>query len=380
MRLLALLQGKKPEDQIGYHEGFKRLTTEGILDSYHAMAHGLQANPEDWIQFYRQAIQIVQNEGVDTVLLQFFHGANIASPDAFVNHLRKKNPAIIVIATCGDPFGRFFNRLPRSMLDAARLADLTFFTGMGYMAKTVVNAGAKNVMLMPNGSCQVRFAPPSISDPVEKAEFDLIFIGSNHRGRNPFTHLSISAKLRRRMVDRLGHRYGRKFALFGHNWGSHPSWQGPISYNDQLSAIQRSRLVIGGFPAVMVPYYTSDRFFNSLASGVPLLDFRVPRVDRLLVAGQDWYPYDDIDTLINLVDRQLDADHASLNKSAQACRETILAQHTQYHRSKDMLEIADRLRQHRKQGSRLAPQLPNCFHDKVDTSKELPFATFNWQG
>jgi len=380
MRLLALLQGAKPEDQIGYHEGFKRLAADGVLDFYHAMAYRSQKSPEDWVHFYDQAIKIVQEQGVDTVLLQFFHGANIASPDAFVQHLRKINPANIVIATCGDPFGRFFNRLPGSMLEAARLADLSFFTGMGYMAKAAVNSGAKNVMLMPNGSCQVRFSSLSSSGPGNTPEFDLLFIGSDHRGRNPFTHLSSSGRLRRRMVAELERRYGRRFALFGHNWANHPSWQGPIPYNDQLSTIRRSRLVIGGFPAVRVPYYTSDRFFNSLASGVPMLDFRVPRVDSLLVAGQDWYPYDDIDSLVDLIDRLLETDHVSLNKNAQVCRETILASHTQYHRCKDMLEIADRLRQHRQQGRRLAPQLPNCFHDKAIPSEELPFATLNWQG
>jgi hypothetical protein len=380
MRLLALLQGMKPEDQIGYHDGFQRLITEGLLDIYHAMAYRIPRTTEDWKDFYEQAIQLVHNHNIDTILLQFFHGSNIASSAAFLQQLRKKNPASIVIATCGDPYGRIFHRVPHSMLEAAHLADLTFFTGMGHMAQAAVKAGAKNVMLMPHGCCQVRFGAALAPDVKEVPEFDLIFIGSNNGGRNPFTLLSRAGKQRYRMVQKLETRYGRKFALFGHNWGNSPSYQGIVPYNEQVSAIRRARLAIGGFPGANPPYYLSDRPFISMVSGVPFLDFRVPRVDRLFVTGRDWYLYDDIDSLIKLIDTMLDRDAATLTENAKSCRMTILARHTQYHRAKDMLEIAQRLRQHRQQGLKLAPQLPNCFHEDTILSEELPFAVLNWQG
>ena len=380
MRLLVLLQGKVPEDQVGYHDGFNTLVGENLLDYYRAMPYGVCNTAEDWNRLYDKAEEIVNEQRIDTVLLQFFHGNNILSPEEFIRKLRNSIPGIIVIATCGDPFGRFFNQLPASMLKAARFSDITFFTGMGYMAQTAASAGAKNVVLMPNGCCQVRFGLNNAPLPESSPEFDLIFIGSNNGGRNPFNHLSISGRLRSLMVDRLERRYGRRFVLYGHNWKNHPSWQGPIPYNDQVSAMRRSRLVIGGFPGVRVPYYTSDRFFNSLVSGKPFLDFRVPRVDRLLVAGEDWYPYEDIEGLMRLIDRLLDADQAELKNKAQACRNTVLARHTQYHRCRDMLAIANRLREYRARGLDIGPQLPDCFHDQVVTAEELPFAVLNWRG
>ncbi len=380
MRLLMLLQGKDPEDQIGYHSGFNTLVTERVLDGYFALPYRNCSTTNDWHRLYANAEKIVKEQDIDTLLLQFFHGPQIPSPELFIQNVRRSNPDLFVIATSGDGFGRFFNRLPRSILTAARLADITFFTGMGYMAQMAVNAEAKNVVLMPNGCCRERFGEFDEDNIGLNREFDLLFIGSNNAGRNPFSQLSSAGRLRNKMVTRLEQRYGCRFVLFGRNWSGHPSWQGSLPYSEQVSTIRRSRLVIGGFPGIRVPYYTSDRFFNSLVSGIPFLDFRVPRVDRFLVAGEDWYPYDDIESLVQLVDRLLDADQAELQKRALVCREAILARHTQYHRCKDMLAITSRIRQMRNEGKRIAPQLPDCFHDRVDTSKEIPYAVLNWHG
>ena len=135
-----LLQGKDPEDQIGYHSGFNTLVTERVLDGYFALPYRNCSTTNDWHRLYANAEKIVKEQDIDTLLLQFFHGPQIPSPELFIQNVRRSNPDLFVIATSGDGFGRFFNRLPRSILTAARLADITFFTGMGYMAQMAVNA------------------------------------------------------------------------------------------------------------------------------------------------------------------------------------------------------------------------------------------------
>ena len=122
---------------------------------------------------------------------------------------------------------------------------MSFLTGMGYVASQLARQGARNLVLMPHGSCQVRFS--AMFDQTKYSpEFDVVFIGSRMSVRNPFSHFFRTARKRREFVALVTKRYGRKFGLFGNGWTCNPSWQGPIPYDRQHSAYHRGAVIVGG--------------------------------------------------------------------------------------------------------------------------------------
>jgi len=372
-----LLQGHSVEDQIGYHTGFLRLVAEGHLEAYEALPYGGAHTDGDWERLYDTAFEIFRSSALDAVLLQFFHGA-MPSPKVFVERIRAHCKDALVMASSGDGFGRFVHRLPRSMREAARVSDLSFFTGMGHIAAAAAMAGARNVLLMPNGVCQQRFLGKNVG--TETTTTDIVFIGSNNGGRNPFSPLARAGRQRQRMVSCLEQRYGQQFALYGHNWEGYRSWRGPVPYIQQMEYLNQARVIVGGFPGSRADYYTSDRFYISLASGTPLVDCLVPRIDRLAETNLHWYPYRDIASMVARIDEILDGDDPAYRARAAATRAWIARGHTHYHRAAEMIRIATELRRQRRSGKTMPPPPPTFFHERVDPATELSTAIMNWVG
>lgn len=382
MRLLLLLQGRSPADQPGYHQAFVDLQARGVIEAYHCLPYlppGPEASPDPahWPALYRRALQIIADEAIDVLMLQWFHGP-LEDPRPFLTEARRLRPHLQVVTTGGDPYGRWLQRPPPSLFQAASLSDLCFLTSMGYMADALIARGARNVVLMPNGACQLRFSAPVV--PAAPPAFDVVFIGSHNGGRNPFTRLSRSGRQRAEMVRQLTRRYGRRFGLFGRNWADQPAWQGPVAYAEQHRAAAQGRLQLGGFPGSMAPYYTSDRFYIAMASGVPLLDFRVPRVDRLATPDVHWRAYDSVNSLLKAVDRTLDQPPETLQDWGRRARDYVLGAHTQAHRTHEMVDIIQALREARRLGRPLPPPRLRCFAPGVDPEAEAPLAVRGWTG
>jgi hypothetical protein len=379
MRLLVLLQGASVADQPGYDAAFNGLLAQGALQDYVALPYrapeysaGDQART-----LYTQALKIVAERGVDLILLQWFHG-NLGDPRPFVEEARRIRPGLLVMTTCGDPYGRFVQLPPRSLLQAVSVSDLSFTTSMGYMADRFVAVGGRNVLLMPHGVCQLRFGQAAMAP--STAEFDVTFIGSNNSGRNPFSPLGRAGRQRLQMVQALESRYGKRFGLFGLNWEGRRSWQGPIPFRQQHQTAARGRIQVGGYPGSLATYYLSDRPYIAMASGIPFVDFAVDGVDRLAEPGTHWNLYADQASMQALIDRMLESGESELAAMGQRAREYVLGSQTQAHRAAEMVDIARELARARAAGEAAAVPHLRCFHGGVVAQREARWASRGWVG
>jgi spore maturation protein CgeB len=126
-------------------------------------------------------------------------------------------------------------------------------------------------------------------------------------------------------------------------------------------------------------YYTSDRVFIAVASGVPFVDHWVPGVDRILEPGRDWWLAHDQREMFSLCDKVLEMTDGERSQSGQQAREGVLAHHTQYHRCAEMVEIVRSLRDAHQAGRRAAvPQLR--FLAKAFPGATSPESIVGWEG
>jgi hypothetical protein len=358
MKLLVLYQARDAiKDQPGYHDGFCRLVAEGLLEAHRALSYLGVSERQGWDGLWKEAYETAREMEADAIFLQFFHGGSIPDPSSGIQRLKTLASRPTVFTSLGDPFGRVTKKVPQCFRAASALSDISFLTGMGYLSRQLIASGSKNLVLMPNGCCQVRFSsrrPGSLNQP----EFDLAFVGSRIRSRNPLSHFYWVSRKRVEFVEAATKRYGRRFGLFGKGWEGNPSWQGPIAYAAQHGAYYRSAVALGGMPNAYHDYYTSDRVFIAAASGVPLVDYWVPGVDRVLEPGRDWWLAHNQKEMFGLCDNLLEMADSDRIRRGQEARERILARHTQYHRCKQMIDIVRSLREARLSGRNAAePEL-----------------------
>jgi hypothetical protein len=377
MKLLVLYQGRDAAtEQPGYFNGFERLVAEGAIEKHAGLAYYGIANEQGWPALWEAAETKAREIDADSVFLQFFHGSAIPDPAAGIARLRALPSKPLIFTSLGDGYGRFAKKAPASFRTASALADITFASGLGYVARHLEKGGSRNIVLMPHGCCQVRFSAPPPALP-EQPEFDAVFIGSYVRSYSPLGPYYWASRTRARFADACEKRYGSRFGLFGAGWEGRKSWQGPIPFDGQLSAYHRSALALGGIPHTTHDYYTSDRVFIAPASGVPLVDYWVPGVERILEPGRDWWLGHNLREMFQVCDRLLELSSAQRRALGAAARQQILAHHTQYHRCAQMLEIARALRDARNQGRQAdEPTLPFL----RPASASTPPAVVAWRG
>lgn len=378
MRLLVLYQAlDSAQDHPGYYYGFERLVREGALRAHAAIAYYQVVQQRGWAGLWAEAARAAQAMESDAIFLQWFHLGKIPDPTPGIVRLQSLPHRPTVFASLGDPFGRWSKRVPQCFRAASRRSDVSFLTGMGYIAQQLRGWGSRNLVLMPNGCCQARFASPV--QPSDNPQFDVVFIGSRLRPRNPLGHHFWVARRRVQLVEVFTRRYGRRFGLFGPGWEGNPSWQGPVAYNSQHQAYRDAAVALGGLPHAYHDYYTSDRVFIATASGVPLVDYAVPGVERILQPGVDWWLARDIAGMIAGCDRLLAMSAPERHALGQRARERTLASHTQYHRCREMVEIVRRVRAARLAGRRARePRL--SFLTQVTPGQAVPPAIVAWQG
>jgi hypothetical protein len=378
MRLLVLYQAKNPaKDHPGYFCGFERLVGNGQLEAHVPLAFIGGAESKGWDGFWNHAYQTAARMGAEAIFLQFFHW-EMPNPEKAIRRLKNLPSKPVLFSSLGDPFGRWTKRIPRSFKVASALSDVSFLTGTGYLARQLAANGSKNLVLMPLGCCQVRFSapPPPLQD---QPEFDVTFVGNRMRGRNPINHFYWVARRRNDFVTAMTKRYGLRFGLFGKGWEGNPAWQGPIPYVAQHAAYQRSAVVLGGTPNADHDYYTSDRPFIAATSGVPLVDYQVRGVERILEPERDWWLARDLDEMIRMTDRLLDLSCEERSRMAAETRRRVLATHTQYHRCTEMVETVDSVRAARRGGySAPPPQLK--FLSAANRAAQQPEAVVAWRG
>jgi hypothetical protein len=377
MRLLVLYQDYEVAlDHPGYLEGFQRLVTEGTLTSHEGIAYRGVSRERGWDTLWDEACTKAGQMEADAVFLQFFHGP-YPDPSRGIERLRALPSKPTIFTSLGDPFGRWSNRISNSYRIASAKSDVSFQTGMGYIARQLSRWGSKNLVLMPHGCCQVRLLSIAQGE-CKEPEFDVIFIGNRFRPRNPFSHFAGVARRRAEFVARFTRRYGRRFGLFGKGWEGNESWQGPVRYAQQNETCRRSAVVLGGMPNGEHDYYLSDRPFIAAASGVPLVDYWVRGVDRILEPERDWWLAHNVEGMIAQCDRLLAMSPSERDSLGRKARETIAARHTEYHRCREMIGIVQSVREARQNGKRA--DIPRLSFLCVHNPGEMPAAVVGWEG
>ncbi len=181
---------------------------------------------------------------------------------------------------------------------------------------------------------------------------------------------SWGARERQRLVLALASHFGRRFAVFGRGWGSLLSAQGPVAFDDQQKAMMRGRVVVGGSPYSYADYYMSNRPFFEVSSGIPTIELRTPRVDKILRDGDQVYFADSINDIIVTCERLLHTNPKELYAKAARAAKEIASRHTQYNRLRFQLSVAREFQLH---GNKM--EIPfDFFLPEVDLTEEVTFA------
>jgi hypothetical protein len=376
MRLLALWQGWANDDQIGFHRACEKLVQEGFLEAYEGLpflsadATG-PANP-----VYQHAVEKAAELKADFIFLQYFHYKDIPDPELMIQAFRKLPTDPTIFTSAGDSFGTWTRRIPYSLQRASHFGDITFMSGMGQMANTLVNKGGKNICLMPHGFCQERF-PPVQDVGNRNLPWEVTCVASNYRARNPFSYFYAHKKHRILQIKELSRRYGKKFALFGNGWEGFSRWEGPLPYKEQAKIFRQSRVVVGGHPGGSMDYYLSDREFIALAVGCEFLEFWTPRIDRFFRPGMDWHLYRDNQEMVRIIDKLLEECRGENQERLQTTIRYVRDKHSQYHRMKEMLRIAREYQDARNRKKHYRPEL-NLFLPEVSWANERQHALRGW--
>jgi hypothetical protein len=384
MRFLFFVQGKTVEDQMGYDGGFRQILKEGGLSAYQTFPWLGYVREHGWDAFFAKARECVEEFQPDAIYLQFFHDDQAPDSSGFIKMLRRAAPQAVIAVSAGDPFSWnniLQRKYPQGFLSAATLADVTFTTSMGRCADYLARSGVGNIVLLPLGACQIRFVPKPIRIADYKPDFDVVFIGNGGwRSKNPRYITFWSSRKRDWMVNRLQKRYGKRFGLFGNGWSGKPSWQGSVSYAQQMDACRNSQVVFGGCPGSSEDYYTSDRPFIQGVSGIPLVDWYVPRADRILRDQDHWYLVHDANGMIRQIDRLLETDAGERLRRGAETAEYIHKKLSQEAFMRFFVNTISAFRNARLQGGNAPLPALDFFLPETDLRQEKQFALRNWQG
>lgn len=376
MRLLFMMQGRSPSDHPGWVDACDRLLSEGALTDWRALPYYGLADTAGWEGVWSEALRTARAMEADAIILQYFHGP-IPDPADFIDRLRQLPSRPVIAVISGDPFGRFTGRLPKPFRTAARLADVTFLTEMGGLARDLARSGARRVTLLPEGYCQVRF-DGAFDAMAYRPDCDVVFVGNRIRVRNPTRYLFLAAWRRLQQVKALQKRYGRRFALYGTGWEGWPSARGPISFDKQHEVYRNARVIVGPHPNGHMDYYMSNRSTVAILSGIPFVDVRVPRVDRIFRDGTQVFLHRGTRDLLATCDRLLDLGDAERLEIGRRAAAGVVTRHSQIRRMRLLLTILSDIRSAASAGRTPSPPPLDYFLPEVALQDELPFATAGW--
>lgn len=373
MKLLFLSQGQKISDHPGYHDAFLKLKSEEIVTEYENIPYFGFAKEHGWDYFYKEVVKKCKYEKYDVVYFQFFHGKEIPDPTKCVLELKNLAKAPTVITSSGDGFSDNWMRIdyPKSFKQISSVADITFSTQMGRAADKMIKWGANNIVLSPLGMCQVRFKAQSVDLKNHKFDYDVVFVGSNNGNRlfNPISKHWWGAKKRQQLVKALYNKFKNKFGLFGYGWDL-PCAKGPVSFDEQQTFYRKGRIVVGGNPYSYSDYYSSNRIFFEVASGIPTVELLVPRLDKIFRNNEHLYFANNIEQVVEVTENLLKKDNEELYSKAAKAAKYIEEKHTQYHRVKFQLNT---IKRYKENNNKLDIEFP-FFLPEVNLEEESKFA------
>lgn len=349
------------------------MKNEGVISDFANIPYIGYADQFGWEAFYQMVVSQCKQHSFEVVYFHYFHRKGTPSPRHCINALRSLPNSPTIITSAGDGFSDNWMRIdyPEDFKEASRCCDITFSTQMGRAADKIMAWGARNVVYVPNSMCQVRFSTYEIIPEKHQFDFDVVFIGSNNGNAlfNPISKHWWGAKERNFLVKKLYKRYGNRFGLFGKGW-NYSCAQGPVPFDKQQLTYQRGRIVVGGNPYSYSDYYSSNRIFFEISSGIPTVELYVPRLDQVLRGNEHCYFAANVNELIKECDRLLNSDSSTLYKKAAEAAKYIKERHTQYHRMKFKINTVKSFRQNK---GKLNIEFP-FFLPEVDLKNENGFA------
>ena len=344
--MLFLSQGKRVSDHPGWHDALVKLKSEREISDFENIPYFGYAEKYGWDAFYNMVVKKCESECFDVVYFHYFHKHGKPSPRLCIERLRQINNRPIILTSSGDGFSDNWMQpdYPEDFKEATRLADITFSTQMGKAADKMMKWGAKNVVYTPNSMCQVRFSAQEVYPEKHQFDFDVVFVGSKNSNRiNPISKFWWAAIEREKLIRKLTQYFGKRFGLFGNGW-KYSSAQGPTPFEKQQETFRRGRIVVGGNPFSYSDYYSSNRVFFEISSGVPTVELSVPRLNKVLKDNDHVYFTNNISDLIKKVDNLLELDPTDLYTKAAKAAKYIESNHTQYHRMKFKIDTAKRFK------------------------------------
>lgn len=373
MKVLFLSQGRTIDNHPGWEWSLRRLKEEGFIEDYLNVPWIGYGEKHGFGILYRHIVELVKSQKFDVVFFHYYHNGGRPSPEHCIRELKSLSPAPVVLTSIGDSFSNNFLPpfFPPEIKGAFRAADITFATQMGKGARKMLAWGAKRIVLSPNSLCPVRFTAQEVAPKTHRFDFDVVMIGSrNGGGLNPLNNFFWKVRQREKIVRALANHFGGRFAVFGRGWGGLLSDRGPVPFGEQQTAMRRGRVLVGGNPYVDSDYYSSNRLFFEIASGVPTVEWRVNRLEKILRDGDQVYFADSIDGIISTVERLLKEDPMRLYARAACAAKEMLARHTQYHRLRFQLSVA---REFQLRGDKM--EIPfDFFLPEVDVLAESRYA------
>lgn len=373
MKVLFLSQGRKIDDHPGWDWSLQQLKQEGVIEDYLNVPWQGYGETQGWQKFYRHVLDLVKTDGYDIVYFHYFHRKDVPSPAECMEALKNLPNKPTILLSAGDPFSDNFlpPRYPKNFRIACRYADIVFSTQMGRAADLMKSWGAKHVVYTPNSMCPVRFKSYAIDPATHHFDFDVVMVGSRNGvlGRNVFTRHTLRALERTKLVKALCNHFGKRFGLFGRGWDGLVSNQGPVPFAEQQKTFHRGRILVGGNPYSFADYYSSNRVFFELASGVPTVELKVNRLDKVLRDGDQVYFAEDEQGVIEKIEDLLQKDPAVLYAKAAKAAQEVSERHTQYQRMRFKIEMAARFREYGKIDATLPFFLP-----EVNLADEMRYA------
>lgn len=283
-RLLYLPEEEVLGEQVGPRRAFEGLIRDGRLAAYLAFVPAYEAAFSGSDDVSARLLALAKSFQPTIVL--WSHPVAFPVTSQLVTRLRGLRSSPTIVLQEMDAWGIVRKRLTPSGRLLAKEADLVYVCGTGSLPRVFRHAGAARVRYNFNGADRERFGTPW--SPTAQRDYDVVMIGQRNRGRFPGTALP-GAWRRERLVELLEHQYGPRFALYGHGWSGHPSWKGPLAFEDQAEA-NRSAWVSAGwdhFPGIA--NCTSNRVPISLASGIPHVTNYSPGHELIYPPGSGLY-------------------------------------------------------------------------------------------
>jgi hypothetical protein len=283
-RLLYLPDEIEHGGQVGPRRAFESLASSGRIAGYQAVAPEYEARVAGYDQATRRVLEMAKALQPTIVLWSHVTAFPITVP--LVRQLRGLASQPTLVLQDMDGWGLIRSRLTPSAKVIAKEADLIYVAGTGSLARVFRLAGAARIRYSFSGADSQRFGTPW--SPTAQREYDVVMIANRNRGRIPGSALP-GAWRRGRLVELLERQYGRRFALYGHGWKGHPSWKGPLAFDDQ-GAANRSAWVSASwhhFPGI--PNALSNKVPISLVSGVPHVTNYPPGIELIYPPGSGLY-------------------------------------------------------------------------------------------